>query len=103
MTIEKKLENSEQAVFINKSGSRINARSVQNILKKMSSKMGLPFVNPHVETLFCVAHIGIEWRFTRSSGVARTRQFIDNTNLHQIRFSTLGKVYDNSHPHAKGD
>ena len=43
-----KLKTSEQAVFINKSGSRISARSVQNILKKMSEKMGVPNVNPHM-------------------------------------------------------
>ncbi len=101
---EKKLENSEQAVFINKSGSRISARSVQNILKKMSSKMGLPFVNPHMLRHSFASHI------LESSGDLRAvQELLGHANLSttqiytKLDFQHLAKVYDNSHPHAKGD
>ena len=99
-----KLNTSEQAVFINKSGSRISARSVQNILKKMSEKMGVPYVNPHMLRHSFASHI------LESSGDLRAvQELLGHENLSttqiytKLDFQHLAKVYDQSHPHAKGD
>ncbi len=99
-----KLKTSEQAVFINKSGSRISARSVQNILKKMSEKMGVPYVNPHMLRHSFASHI------LESSGDLRAvQELLGHENLSttqiytKLDFQHLAKVYDQSHPHAKGD
>ena len=99
-----KLKTSEQAVFINKSGNRISARSVQNILKKMSEKMGVPYVNPHMLRHSFASHI------LESSGDLRAvQELLGHENLSttqiytKLDFQHLAKVYDQSHPHAKGD
>ena len=101
---ELKLEKNERAVFINKNGKRISSRSVQNILKKMSMKMGLPYVNPHMLRHSFASHI------LESSGDLRAvQELLGHANLSttqiytKLDFQHLAKVYDNSHPHAKGD
>ena len=52
-----RVENKERAIFINNLGKRLSQRSVQNGLKKMSSKMGLPYIHPHMLRHSFASHI----------------------------------------------
>ena len=95
-------ETSERAIFVNNIGKRLSQRSVQNGLKKMSSKMGLPYIHPHMLRHSFASHI------LESSGDLRAvQELLGHANLSTTQIYTkldlqhLAKVYDKSHPQAK--
>ena len=97
-----RVESKERAIFINNIGKRLSQRSVQNGLKKMSIKMGLPYIHPHMLRHSFASHI------LESSGDLRAvQELLGHANLSttqiytKLDFQHLAKVYDKSHPHAK--
>jgi len=92
----------DSALFINKKGGRLSARSIQVRLKKLSSERGLPLVHPHMLRHSFASHL------LESSGDLRAVQEmlghsdIGTTEIYtKLDFQHLSKVYDKSHPRAK--
>ncbi len=102
--INKHLDNhNTEALFVNKNGQRISARSVQNIIKKRALNAGIKInVHPHMLRHAAATH------FLQSSHDLRTTQeflghkSIKSTQVYtHLDFLELSKVYDKCHPRAK--
>ena len=94
--------NEPDALFINKMGNRLGARTVQERLKKLSVKQGVPYLHPHMLRHSFASHV------LESSGDLRAvQELLGHANLSttqiytKLDFQHLAKVYDKAHPHAK--
>lgn len=93
----------EPALFVGKGGRRLNARSVQQRLKRLASQQGLEVpVSPHMLRHSFATHI------LESSGDLRAVQEllghadISTTQVYtHLDFQHLAKVYDQAHPRAQ--
>ena len=92
------------ALFINLKGGRLSVRSIQMRLARMSTKQGLPKVNPHMLRHSFATHM------LESSGDLRTIQellghsSLSTTQIYtKLDYQHLAKVYDKSHPRAKNE
>ena len=93
------------ALFTSKAGRRLSVRSVQLRIKKLALKAGLPGnITPHVLRHSCASHM------LQSSGDLRGVQEIlghadiASTQIYtHLDFQALAKVYDKTHPRAKGE
>jgi integrase/recombinase XerC len=91
------------ALFLNKAGKPISARTVQARLKAWGIKQGLPAnVHPHMLRHSFASHV------LQSSGDLRAVQemlghsSISTTQVYtHLDFQYLAKVYDQAHPRAK--
>ncbi|HEY6094466.1 MAG TPA: tyrosine recombinase XerC [Gallionellaceae bacterium] len=92
-----------QAVFINRNGSRLGARSVQIRMKQWGIKQGISSnVHPHLLRHSFASHV------LQSSGDLRAVQemlghaSISTTQVYtHLDFQYLAKIYDGAHPRAK--
>jgi integrase/recombinase XerC len=93
----------EAALFINRHGGRISARSVQLRMKEWGVKQGLSSnVHPHLLRHSFASHV------LQSSGDLRAVQemlghaSISTTQVYtHLDFQYLAKIYDSAHPRAK--
>jgi integrase/recombinase XerC len=94
---------SEQALFINRNGGRLGARSVQMRMKEWGIKQGISSnVHPHLLRHSFASHV------LQSSGDLRAVQemlghaSISTTQVYtHLDFQYLAKIYDSAHPRAK--
>ncbi len=93
----------EPALFINRNGGRIGARSVQLRMKEWAVKQGISSnVHPHLLRHSFASHV------LQSSGDLRAVQemlghaSISTTQVYtHLDFQYLSKIYDSAHPRAK--
>ena len=97
----KKISTSDDALFVNLRGSRISTRSVQERIKNIALKQGLPPVNPHMLRHSFATHL------LESSGDLRSIQellghsSLSTTQIYtRLDYQHLIKVYENTHPRA---
>jgi integrase/recombinase XerC len=96
-------KNDEQAVFVNRHGSRLTPRQVQLRLDRWAIKAGLPMhVHPHMLRHSFATHV------LQSSGDLRAvQEMLGHANISTTQVYThldyqhLAKVYDAAHPRAK--
>lgn len=96
-------EDSESALFINRKGSRLGPRSVQQRFKRWASKHGLDSrLHPHALRHSCATHV------LESSGDLRAvQELLGHANLSttqvytHLDFQRLAQVYDQAHPRAR--
>ena len=98
----KKILTSDDALFVNLRGSRISTRSVQERIKNIALKQGLPPVNPHMLRHSFATHL------LESSGDLRSIQellghsSLSTTQIYtRLDYQHLIKVYENTHPRAQ--
>ena len=99
---EKKISKSELALFTNKNGTRLSARSIQRRFELYSKKSTTGFsVNPHTLRHSFASHI------LQSSGDLRAvQELLGHSKISTTQIYTsldhqhLAKVYDLSHPRA---
>ena len=98
----KKILTSDDALFVNLRGSRISTRSVQERIKNIALKQGLPPVNPHMLRHSFATHL------LESSGDLRSIQellghsSLSTTQIYtRLDYQHLIKVYENTHPRAR--
>lgn len=97
------IKDGEPALFINRNGSRIGARSVQLRMKEWGIKQGIASnVHPHLLRHSFASHV------LQSSGDLRAVQemlghaSISTTQVYtHLDFQYLSKIYDSAHPRAK--
>jgi integrase/recombinase XerC len=95
----KKILTSDDALFVNLRGNRISTRSVQERIKNIALKQGLPPVNPHMLRHSFATHL------LESSGDLRSIQellghsSLSTTQIYtRLDYQHLIKVYENTHP-----
>ena len=101
ISARKKILTSDDALFVNLRGSRISTRSVQERIKNIALKQGLPPVNPHMLRHSFATHL------LESSGDLRSIQellghsSLSTTQIYtRLDYQHLIKVYENTHPRA---
>ncbi|MDA9365068.1 tyrosine recombinase XerC [Gammaproteobacteria bacterium] len=97
----KTLATVDEALFVNLRGKRISARSIQERIKHLALRQGLPPVNPHMLRHSFATHL------LESSGDLRgIQELLGHSSLSTTQIYTrldyqhLIKVYEKSHPRA---
>jgi len=95
----KTLATVDEALFVNLRGKRISARSIQERIKHLALRQGLPPVNPHMLRHSFATHL------LESSGDLRSIQellghsSLSTTQIYtRLDYQHLIKVYEKSHP-----
>ena len=97
----KTLATVDEALFVNLRGKRISARSIQERIKHLALRQGLPPVNPHMLRHSFATHL------LESSGDLRSIQellghsSLSTTQIYtRLDYQHLIKIYEQSHPRA---
>ncbi len=93
----------EQALFVNKTQTRLGARSVQAMVKKRAEVLGIPVaVHPHLLRHAAATHFLQSSHDLRSTQEFLGHRSIKSTQVYtHLDFLELSKVYDQHHPRAK--
>jgi integrase/recombinase XerC len=93
----------QDALFVNRLGGRLHARSVQQRLKALASKQGLSTrVHPHALRHSFASHV-----LQSSSDLRAVQEMLGHASISttqvytHLDFQHLAKVYDAAHPRAK--
>ncbi len=96
-------EADEKALFINRKGTRLSARSVQQRLKRWALKNGADSrLHPHALRHSCATHV-----LESSADLRAVQELLGHANLSttqiytHLDFQRLAQVYDQAHPRAR--
>ena len=97
----RKISTVDGALFVNLRGGRISTRSIQERIKNLALRQGLPPVNPHMLRHSFATHL------LESSGDLRSIQellghsSLSTTQIYtRLDYQHLIKIYEKSHPRA---
>ena len=97
----KTLATVDEALFVNLRGKRISARSIQERIKHLALRQGLPPVNPHMLRHSFATHLLESSVDLRSIQELLGHSSLSTTQIYtRLDYQHLIKVYEKSHPRA---
>jgi len=103
LTIRETLTPQAAALFLNRRGARLAARTVQQRLQQWGRQRGLPMrLHPHMLRHSCASHV-----LESSSDLRAVQELLGHADIAttqiytHLDFQHLAKIYDDAHPRAR--